>query len=131
MAELQLRGTEVAAAIGMTQGSFSRRYTGSAAWELDELEILEAKVGISMAYLLGWDDPVGEQTATGTIPRVAPPPAPVTILGPAEPGQRPGIPPAPADPPAAPAPPQQLFVDPTPIRFDRGAWPGHTGRQLA
>lgn len=56
MAERQLRGTEVAAAIGMTQGSFSRRFTGSAPWELDELQRLESAVGISVAYLLGFQD---------------------------------------------------------------------------
>lgn len=119
MAELQLRGTEVAAAIGMTQGSFSRRYTGSAPWELDELETLEAKVGISIAYLLGWDDPAGERPATGSIPRSLPPEPlpPVTLLGPVPVGYLPEQP---------PAPPQMQFVDPTPIRVDRaGAWPGH------
>ncbi|UVF61155.1 helix-turn-helix DNA binding domain protein [Arthrobacter phage Aoka] len=114
MAELQLRGTEVAAAIGMTQGSFSRRYTGSAAWELDELETLEKKVGISIAYLLGWDDPAEGQAPTGTIPKVAPPPPPVTLLG--------AVPERPAGPPAPP--PRLLYTDPSPIRYDRSGWPG-------
>lgn len=118
MAELQLRGTDVAAAVGMTQGSFSRRFTGSAPWELDELEILEEKVGISIAYLLGWDDPAGERPATGAIPYTPPPPPPVTLIGPV-PDQVPAPP-----PPSAPEPPRQLFADPAPIRYDRGSWPG-------
>lgn len=77
MAELQLKGTDVAAAIGMTQGSFSRRYTGSAPWELDELEVLEQKTGIRITYLLGLEDPAAspETTFTGAIMRIDPKPA--------------------------------------------------------
>lgn len=127
MAELQLRGTDVAAAIGMTQGSFSRRFTGSAAWELDELELLEAKVGISIAYLLGWEA-APEQLTTGAIVIQQ---RTTTTAG-AVPQFRPPAPPAapapPAiEPPAAeepPAPPTLRYPDHSPIRFDSGAWPG-------
>jgi hypothetical protein len=72
MGELQLKGTDIAAAIGMTQGSFSRRYTGSAAWELDELALLEKKTGIRIAYLLGLEDPAEPGTLTGAIMRIEP-----------------------------------------------------------
>lgn len=134
MAELQLRGTEVAAAIGMTQGSFSRRYTGSAAWELDELEMLEAKVGISLAFLLGWDDPASAQPITGAIPQVPGPPA-LLRLPEVEGDPAPAVP---EDPPA-PAPSNRAAERPVlaaavtapgrevgPIRYDRSAWPGLT-----
>lgn len=72
MGELQLKGTDVAAAIGMTQGSFSRRYTGSAAWELDELELLQQHYPeLSIAYLLGIEtDPGDPSTFTGAIMRI-------------------------------------------------------------
>lgn len=116
MGELQLKGTDVAAAIGMTQGSFSRRYTGAAAWELDELQQLEAATGIRLTYLLGLEDNPGEQTITGLISRIEP----------AEPtgGPRPAGP----APEAPPEPPRMLFADPAPIRYDHAAWPGVTPR---
>lgn len=119
MAELQLRGTDVAAAIGMTQGSFSRRFTGSAAWELDELQLLESKVGISIAYLLGWE-PAAEPTATGPIALQAR--AAEQARGP-----------APEDPPEQPRQaelPNLRYPDPTPIR-DVVAWPGMNPRPVA
>lgn len=135
MAELQLRGTEVAAAIGMTQGSFSRRFTGSAAWELDELEMLEAKVGISVAYLLGWE-PAPEQLTTGAIviqqrttttAGAVPQFRPASAAPPAQPAAPPAAMPSPAaiEPPAEdpPAPPQLMYPDHSPVRFDAGAWP--------
>jgi hypothetical protein len=77
MGELQIKGTEIAAAIGMTQGSFSRRYTGSAAWELDELEQLQQHFPeLSIAYLLGLElDPGEPSLLTGPIMRIDPPAA--------------------------------------------------------
>ena len=81
MGELQIKGTDIANAIGMTQGSFSRRYTGSAAWELDELEALQretTKLGtpITIAYLLGIETDPGEGIPlTGAIVRLEPAPA--------------------------------------------------------
>lgn len=110
MGELQLKGTEVAALIGMTQGSFSRRYTGAAAWELDELQRLEAATGIRIAFLLGLEDV--EQPATAPIARVEPAPA----AAPAPPADRPPV--------AGGDQPRLMFLDPTPIRFDSAAWPG-------
>jgi transcriptional regulator with XRE-family HTH domain len=98
MGELKLKGTEVAAALGMTQGSFSRRYTGTAAWELDELERLESATGIRITYLLGLEDAAGETTVTGVISRIEP----------AQQQQQ----------------PQQQYLDPAPIRYDHGLWPG-------
>lgn len=75
MGELQLKGTDIASSIGMTQGSFSRRYTGSAAWELDELEQLQAHYPeLSIAYLLGLDDPSEPAPLTGSILRIEPMP---------------------------------------------------------
>lgn len=118
MAELQLRGTEVAAAIGMTQGSFSRRYTGSAAWELDELEILEETTGISIAYLLGWEEaPGGEGIKLARAPKGSASAA-SPALGPSPtPAERAALPPT---PPA----PRLVYADSAPILFDRSAWPG-------
>lgn len=124
MAELQLKGTDVAAAIGMTQGSFSRRYTGNAAWELDELEQLEVQVGISVAYLFGWDQQA-EAPATAPVPIVPVPPQAATGALPHAPAPRQvGGPPAPPAPPEPPTPPRLHFVDRAPIRFDSVAWPG-------
>jgi hypothetical protein len=115
MGELQLKGTEVAAKIGMTQGSFSRRYTGTAPWELDELELLEQKTGIRITYLLGLEDAAGETTVTGVISRIEPAPGPQQQ----QPQQQgPAVPPAPA------GPPQLQYLDPAPIRYDHGLWPG-------
>jgi hypothetical protein len=110
MGELQLKGTEVAAAIGMTQGSFSRRYTGTAAWELDELELLESATGIRITYLLGLEDAAGESTITGVISRIEP----------AAEQQ----PPRQGPPPAPSGPPQLQYLDPSPIRYDHDLWPG-------
>jgi hypothetical protein len=90
MGELQLKGPDIAAAIGMTQGSFSRRYTGSAAWELDELELLQRKTAelgtpITIAYLLGLDpDPAETGPVTGSIMRIEPAPGEQQQAGPAE-----------------------------------------------
>jgi hypothetical protein len=113
MGELQLKGTEVAAKLGMTQGSFSRRYTGTAAWELDELERLEIATGIRITYLLGLEDAAGETTVTGVISRIEP------AQQQQQPQQQPQSPPA---PPAGP--PQLQYLDPAPIRYDHGLWPG-------
>lgn len=75
MGELQIKGTDIAQAIGMTQGSFSRRYTGSAAWELDELEQLQIHYpALSIAYLLGLEDPAEPAPLTGSILRIEPAP---------------------------------------------------------
>jgi hypothetical protein len=121
MGELQLKGTEVAAKIGMTQGSFSRRYTGTAPWELDELELLEQKTGIRITYLLGLEDAAGETTVTGVISRIEPAP------GQQQQQQQPGgtVPPAPA------GPPQLQYLDPTPIRYDHALWPGSPRAAIA
>jgi hypothetical protein len=120
MGELQLKGTEVAAAIGMTQGSFSRRYTGSAAWELDELERLESATGIRITYLLGLEDASGESTITGVISRIE-----------AADQQQRQQPDSGTLPPAPPGPPQLQYLDPAPIRYEHSLWPGSPRQQIA
>jgi hypothetical protein len=120
MGELQLKGTEVAAAIGMTQGSFSRRYTGSAAWELDELERLESATGIRITYLLGLEDASGESTITGVISRIE--------AADQQQRQQPG---SGTLPPAPPVPPQLQYLDPAPIRYEHSLWPGSPRQQIA
>jgi hypothetical protein len=121
MGELQLKGTEVAAAIGMTQGSFSRRYTGSAAWELDELERLESATGIRITYLLGLEDASGESTITGVISRIE-------AADQQQQRQQPG---SGTLPPAPPVPPQLQYLDPAPIRYEHSLWPGSPRQQIA
>ena len=56
LAELRISGSSLARITGLTQSKVSRRLTGDAPLELDELQMIEEATGISMAYLLGFSD---------------------------------------------------------------------------
>jgi len=110
-----LKGTTVAAAIGMTQASFSRRYVGEAPFQLDELQQLEQATGIRITFLLGLEDPTSETLITGMITRIEPAPEHNSDVPPASAQQ----PPAPK-----PGPPSAVYTDNRPTRFEHGLWPG-------
>lgn len=56
LAELRISGASLARITGLTQSKVSRRLTGDAPLELDELQVIEEATGISMAYLLGFSE---------------------------------------------------------------------------
>jgi len=68
MAEHLIPANRVAAAIGLTQPTFSRRYTGEVDWSVDELVKLAKAFGMTFAELCSVIEPDVTGDTEGEVP---------------------------------------------------------------